>query len=116
MARPASASVIILVHIDEAIAFLHLPCGGGNQVNGAPHQISEAFHVVLLHGQLKLFQVEPQILNPVAVIHGPIFLKCIHCAQAILSHNQGLPVFAVHCVQEIAKAFRVNGPAPSALL
>ena len=72
----------------------------------APHQISEAFHVVLLHGQLKLFQVEPQILNPVAVIHGPIFLKCIHCAQAILSHNQGLPVFAVHCVQEIAKAFR----------
>ena len=47
MARPASASVIILVHIDEAIAFLHFTCSGGYHINRGPGTISEDIHTVL---------------------------------------------------------------------
>lgn len=47
-----SASVVVLIHIDESIALAQFPCAGGNQVRAAPHGVSHEIHVVDLHGVL----------------------------------------------------------------
>ncbi len=67
-----SASIILFIHIDEAIAFTHFPGGKRNWVNTAPDGIPDDVHAILVHGLYQLPDMVFEEFYPVFIMDLPV--------------------------------------------
>ena len=113
-AGQGTVAVVVLVHVDEAVALFHLAGGSRHQVDGAPHGVAQHRQAVLVHRLDELADVGPHILDAVAVVDAAVGLHGIVGAQAVLHNEEGLLVAVVEGVHGGAQALGVDGPAPVA--
>ena len=116
MVRKAAGSfaVVILIHIDHAVALGHLGSAGRDQVDGAPPCVAE--HVHAIRDCLpQLLHMGAHIVDAVIVLDLALFIKVIHGAQTVLGDEDGLVVAVINAVQGDTEADGVDGPAPLGL-
>src|SRR5699024_4333732 len=89
-AGQSTVAVVVLVHVDEAVALFHLAGGSRHQVDGAPHGVAQHRQAVLVHRLDELTDVGPHIFDAVAVVDAAVGLHGIVGAQAVLHNEEGL--------------------------
>ena len=104
-------AVVVLVDVNEAIAFAHLAGARGHQVDRAPPGVADEIDAVvdgLAHGVHVLLQV----LDAVVVVDLAVRRDLVLGAHAVLHDHQRNLVAIVDLVQGEAQARRVDLPAP----
>ena len=107
-------AVVILIHIDHAVALGHLGSAGRDQVDGAPPCVAEHVHAIC-DRLPQLLHMGAHVVDAVVVLDLALFIKVIHGSQTILGDEDGLVVAVINAVQGDTEADGVNGPAPLGL-
>ena len=110
-----AGAVIVLVHVDEAVALAHLSRTGGNEVDRAPPGVADEVDAVvdgLSHGLHVLLQVVDTVLVVDARRAVRVANHLVARAHAVLHHHQRNLIAVVDLVQGVAQALRVDLPAP----
>ena len=85
-----SLAFIVPVHIDKAIALLHLASASWYQINTAPGQAPQNYAVFIDSFSYSLYiGLGRQIVNPVIINHIAIFICSIHCTQTVFHDKHG---------------------------
>ena len=113
-AGQGAAAVVVLVHIDEAVALVHLAGGGRDQVDAAPGGVAHQVDAVLFHRLFHLGDVLLEVGDAVVVLDAAVGFHLVVGAQAVFDDEEGLGVVVGHPVQGVAQAHRVDLPAPVA--
>ena len=107
-----AVAFIVAVHVDQAVALLHLAGGEAHHVDAAPDRVAHDGHAVQVDGLLDLGDValevfDARVVGDVAVLVG----RLVH-AHAVLDDEQRLVPALVHLAQRVAQADRIDLPAP----
>ena len=111
-ARERSLALVVLVDVDEAVAFLHLAGAGGDEVDGARGAVADEVDAVFIDGFFHLLDVGAQVGDARVVLHHTVFVWRLMQADSVLDDHQGHFVALLEDVQGIAEADGVDGPAP----
>lgn len=106
-------SLVILIHIDDAVPLAHFHRAAGYDIDKSPHGIPDQVHPVD-HGLFHLFDMGFQVINAVRIVHRTVRLQSIFRAQAIFRDKYRKLIAVIDLVQRDAQALRVLLPSPFA--
>ena len=72
-----TVTLIVTIDIDKTIALGHLAGGGGNQVDAAPHGISEEVYTVFFNGLFHGTDMPLEVVNAIGVVDATVSFKNI---------------------------------------
>ena len=106
-------SLIVQIHIYEAVALAHFSRGSGNKIDGSPGGIAHQIHTVQGDGVPHGLYMALQVIDPVIIVDRAVLLHSVIGAKAVLYDKEGKAVAVIEVIQGKTKAQRVHGPAQS---
>lgn len=97
--RHIARTVIVLVHVDEAVALAVLTGGERHAVDAAPRRVAHQVDTIVSHRFFHLFNMGAQVVNSVVVVDAAIFFYFVVSTKTVFDNKQRLLIAFVQFTQ-----------------
>ena len=111
-----AVAFVVLVHIDETVAFFHFAGSGRDEVNGAPRAVTPEVYAIFINGFFHLLDVGAEVVDTGIVLNFTGLRYRFMKADAVFHNHHRQFIALLQDIEHIAQSLRVNGPAPVGFL